>query len=87
MIGNTVWAIIGAADLLIVWFLFENIVKPKMISKKVKINSVIILISMIGGMQLMGPVGLFLGPSIVSMAIGMIRDFLATAKAQVSTGF
>jgi predicted PurR-regulated permease PerM len=31
-------------------------------------------------MQLMGPVGLFLGPSIVSMAIGMIRDFLERAN-------
>jgi predicted PurR-regulated permease PerM len=77
MTGNTLWAIIGAVDLVIVWFIFENIIKPQMISKKVKINSVIILISMIGGMQLMGAVGLFLGPSIVSMAIGMIRDFLA----------
>ncbi|MDD4975005.1 MAG: AI-2E family transporter [Bacteriovorax sp.] len=81
MTGNTLWAIIGAVDLVVVWFMFENIVKPQMISKKVKINSVIILISMIGGMQLMGPVGLFLGPSIVSMAIGMIRDFLASANS------
>jgi predicted PurR-regulated permease PerM len=80
MMGNTLWAIIGAVDLIIVWFMFENIVKPQMISKKVKINSMIILISMIGGMQLMGPVGLFLGPSIVSMAIGMIRDFLERAN-------
>jgi predicted PurR-regulated permease PerM len=80
MMGNTLWAVIGAVDLVIVWFVFENIIKPQMISKKVKINSVIILISMIGGMQLMGPVGLFLGPSIVSMAIGMIRDFLASAN-------
>ena len=80
MIGNTLWAIVGTIDLVIVWFIFENIIKPKMISKKVKINSVIILISMFGGMQLMGPVGLFLGPSIVSMAIGMVRDFLATAN-------
>lgn len=76
MAGNAFWAIAGAIDLVVVWFLFENIIKPTMISKKVKINSVIILMSMIGGMQLMGPVGLFLGPSIVSMAIGMLRDFL-----------
>lgn len=75
MIGNTVWAIAGGVMLIIVWFLFENIIKPQMISKKVKINSLIILMAMIGGMQLMGPVGLFLGPSIVSMAIGMLRDF------------
>ena len=80
MIGNSFWAILGAIVLAVVWFMFENIIKPQMISKKVKINSVIILISMIGGMQLMGPVGLFLGPSIISMAIGMVRDFFASAN-------
>lgn len=74
--GDTAWAVVGAFDLAIVWFIFENIVKPQMISKKVKINSLIILASMIGGLQMLGPVGLFLGPSIVSMGIGMMTDFL-----------
>ena len=76
MTGQTLWAIVGFFVLIIVWFLFENVIKPQMISKKVKINSMIILISMIGGMQFLGPVGLFLGPSIVSMAIGMISDIV-----------
>lgn len=77
---QTIWAIIGSIDLFLVWILFENMIKPQMISKKVKINSFIILISMIGGMQLMGPVGLFLGPSIVSMGIGMLKDFTLINK-------
>lgn len=78
--GESTWAIIGLIDLAIVWFIFENILKPKVISQTVKINTFIILISMIGGMQLFGPVGLFLGPAIVSMAIGMIQDFLVVPK-------
>jgi predicted PurR-regulated permease PerM len=80
MIGEHTWAIVGLVDLLFVWFLFENIMKPQMISQKVKINTFIILISMIGGMQLCGPVGLFLGPAIVSMAIGMVQDFMVVPK-------
>lgn len=67
-------AIVGFVDLAIVWFVFENLIKPSMISKKVKINSLIILISMIGGMQLLGPVGLFTGPAIISMSIGLLKD-------------
>lgn len=80
MTGEEVWAFVGAIDLLIVWFVFENILKPQMISQKVKINTFIILVSMIGGMQLLGPVGLFLGPAVVSMAIGMVRDLLIVPK-------
>lgn len=78
--GEQTWAIVGAVDLTVVWFVFENIVKPRMIGHKVKINSVVILMSMIGGMQLFGPVGLFLGPAIVSMAIGMIHDLLVAPE-------
>ena len=81
MTGDTVWGIVSAVDLAIVWFIFENLVKPQMISKKVKINSLIILASMIGGMQMLGPLGLFLGPSIVSMGIGMMKDFLTINKS------
>lgn len=78
--GQEGWAIVSAIDLAIVWFIFENIIKPQIISQKVKINTFIILISMIGGMQLFGPVGLFLGPAIVSMAIGMVKDLLVVPK-------
>jgi predicted PurR-regulated permease PerM len=80
--GETTWAIIGTVDLVLIWFIFENIIKPQVISKKVKINTFIILISMIGGMQLLGPLGLFIGPAIVSMAIGMIQELITQTKPQ-----
>jgi predicted PurR-regulated permease PerM len=76
--GGTTWAIVGAIDLAIVWFVFENIVKPQVIGKKVKINTFIILASMIGGMQLLGFLGLFVGPAIVSMSIGITKELLVS---------
>lgn len=78
---SSVIAIFGFVDLLVVWFLFENLIKPSMISKKVKINSLIILMSMIGGMQLLGPVGLFTGPAIVSMSIGLLKDLFKVEQS------
>ena len=51
-----------------------------MISKKVKVNSLVILMSMIGGMQLLGPVGLFTGPAIISMSFGFLKDFFKVKK-------
>lgn len=75
-------AIVGFIDLAIVWFVFENLLKPQMISKKVKINSLIILMSMIGGMQLLGPVGLFTGPAIISMSIGLLKDLFKVDQCE-----
>lgn len=77
-------SIVGFIDLAIVWFVFENLIKPTMISKKVKINSLIILMSMIGGMQLLGPVGLFTGPAIISMSIGLLKDLFKVEKCDIS---
>lgn len=79
---SSVIAVIGFIDLAIVWFVFENLLKPAMISKKVKINSLIILMSMIGGMQLLGPVGLFTGPAIISMSIGLLKDLFKVEKCE-----
>lgn len=78
-------AIVGFIDLAIVWFVFENLVKPQMISKKVKINSLIILMSMIGGMQVLGPVGLFTGPAIISMSIGLLKDLFKVDQCEIKT--
>jgi predicted PurR-regulated permease PerM len=78
--GDTTWAIIGMVDLTLVWFVCENIIKPQVIGKKVKVNTFIILASMIGGMQLLGFLGLFVGPALVSMAIGMLSDILTIDK-------
>lgn len=76
--GQTTYAVITAVDLLLVWIVFENIIKPNLISSAVKVNPYLILLGLIGGLQLLGPVGLFIGPAIVSMAVGMAKDLLVT---------
>jgi predicted PurR-regulated permease PerM len=74
--GQTTYAVIMAIDLLLVWIVFENVIKPNLISSAVKVNPYLILIGLIGGLQLLGPVGLFIGPAIVSMAVGMAKDLM-----------
>lgn len=73
--GQTVYAVVMAVDLLLVWLVFENVIKPHLISSSVKVNPFLILLGLIGGLQLLGPVGLFIGPAIVSMSVGMAQDF------------
>lgn len=74
--GEVAYAVVMAVDLLFVWLVFENFVKPGLISNAVKVNPYLVLLGLIGGLQLLGPVGLFIGPAIVSMSVAMVKDLL-----------
>lgn len=76
--GAVTYAIVMAVDLLLVWIVFENVVKPGLISSAVKVNPYLVLLGLVGGLQLLGPVGLFIGPAIVSMSFAMASDLLVT---------
>ncbi len=76
--GQVTFAIVTAVDLALVWIVFENVVKPGLISSAVKVNPYLVLLGLVGGLQLLGPVGLFIGPAIVSMTFAMASDFLVT---------
>jgi predicted PurR-regulated permease PerM len=82
--GQTTWAIVGAIDLALVWFVFENIVKPQVIGKRVRLNSLLILMAMVGGLQTLGLVGLFLGPAFVAVAMELARDLFWTQGGDAS---
>lgn len=82
--GAEAWAIIGFIDLALVWIIFENFVKPQVIGKTVKINTFLILISMIGGMQLLGILGLLIGPAVVSISVAVLRDIILVKQQESS---
>ena len=84
--GDVAYAAVMAVDLLLVWVVFENVVKPGLISNAVKVNPYLVLLGLIGGLQLLGPVGLFIGPAIVSMSVAMARDILITGEDQGKSG-
>lgn len=58
-IGLLIWSmlIVGTVD---------NVLKPYVVGGKTKMNSLLILLSMLGGIQLLGPIGLVVGPTILS---------------------
>lgn len=74
--GEVTYAVIMAVDLGVVWLLFENVIKPKLISGASKVNPYLVLLGLIGGLKLLGPVGLFIGPAIVAMTVGMAKDLV-----------
>ncbi len=51
----------------------DNIVRPLVLSGRVKLNTLMVLFSLLGGVQAFGIVGLFVGPVVVSVAIALVR--------------
>jgi predicted PurR-regulated permease PerM len=67
--------------------LVDNIVRPLILSGKVKLHPVILLFALLGGVQVFGVIGIFIGPLVVSMIaalIGMLREERTLASRDVS---
>lgn len=68
----------GAAIGLTIWSIFvvglvDNFLSPKIIGSQTKMNELMILISILGGLQLFGPVGFILGPTILAAVMVIVE--------------
>lgn len=54
----------------------DNILRPKIISKKTKVHPALILIGIFGGVIFFGPFGLIIGPVVLSMTAIVIETYL-----------
>lgn len=61
----------------------DNFLRPLIVSKKTKINSAILLISMVGGLFLFGILGLLLGPLIISYLLVLLEVYRGKAKPKL----
>lgn len=68
-IGLSLW---GA----IVIGLVDNFMRPKLVGEKAKLHELFIFFAVLGGLQLFGIVGLFLGPVILAIALALFDAFL-----------
>jgi predicted PurR-regulated permease PerM len=51
----------------------DNIVRPLVLSGRVKLHTLLIFFSLLGGVRAFGIIGLFIGPIIVSVAIALLK--------------
>jgi predicted PurR-regulated permease PerM len=67
-IGLAVWsvAIVGLVD---------NVLSPRLIGSRASIHPLLILLSVLGGITLFGPEGIFLGPLAISLFIGLLSIY------------
>ncbi|HVK72327.1 MAG TPA: AI-2E family transporter [Kofleriaceae bacterium] len=60
---------------LIVVGLVDNLVKPLLIRRGLEIHGAVVFFSLIGGLAAFGPIGLLLGPLLVSLFLALLRIY------------
>jgi len=67
-VGLLIWAVIMVG-------MIDNFLSPRIIGKKIKIPSFIILFSVLGGISFLGPVGILIGPLAVSLLYTLVSIY------------
>lgn len=67
-LGMLIWAVVMVGTI-------DNILSPYVISKNTEISSLFILLSILGGISLIGPVGLFIGPLVLSLLYSLVSIY------------
>lgn len=72
-IGLAIWGIVivGLAD---------NILGPKLIGKNLQLHPLFVLLSILGGIIIFGPIGLFLGPLVISLLFALLSIYSEEVK-------
>ncbi len=80
VIGSTTQAIGLAVWGTLIVGLIDNIMGPKLIGKNLQLHPVLILLSVLGGMVLFGPIGIFLGPLVMSLLFALLSIYSQEVK-------
>jgi predicted PurR-regulated permease PerM len=61
--------------------LVDNFIRPMVLSGRVKLNTLVIFFSLLGGVQAFGIIGLFLGPITVSLTVALVKMIVPQSPA------
>jgi len=53
----------------------DNFIKPKIVSNKAKVHPVLVLLGVIGGLSVFGPIGIIIGPVVLSIFMVFIQIY------------
>lgn len=76
-IGLLAWGTLGVG-------LIDNFLGPRLVSKSTHLHPLLILLSVLGGLVYFGPIGIFLGPLILSLLFAFIAIYSYLANPSVS---
>jgi len=78
--GATMKGVVIGVTGLVVVLMIDNLVRPMLISGRSKLNPLLVLISVLGGLHAFGGLGLVLGPVVTAIAVALLHAFLAPAR-------
>lgn len=67
-VGATFWGLTAVG-------LIDNILGPKLMSRGSNMHPFLTLLAVLGGVQLMGPIGIFAGPLLVSLFLAVVKTY------------
>jgi predicted PurR-regulated permease PerM len=67
-IGYALWAICFSMTI-------DNVLNPYIVGRQISIHPLLVLFSVIGGLALMGPIGILIGPLIISFIYSLISVY------------
>jgi predicted PurR-regulated permease PerM len=79
--GSTGRALIVAALGVGIVSAVDNVLRPMLLSGGTKMNGLLILIALLGGVRVFGVLGLILGPILVATAVALLQTYLAAGAA------
>ena len=71
--GRWVWAIVLAAWGALIVGSADNVLRPLLISGRAEISTLPIFFGVLGGIGAFGPIGMFLGPVVLALALAVVR--------------
>jgi predicted PurR-regulated permease PerM len=73
-----------AALFMLAWGLFvttiDNFLRPWLVAGRARIDAVTVFIGVLGGVSAFGPIGVFLGPLVLALAIALVRFAVEARK-------
>ncbi len=79
--GKTVTAIIFLLYNLLIVSTVDNLIRPEVISGRVRIHPLLVLLSIFGGLNVFGILGIIYGPLIAAVFLALLKVYLAHAKS------
>jgi len=73
--GSLMWAITVFCSGMVVTFAADHFIRPKLIGDAIKLPFVWVLLGILGGLEVWGLIGLFLGPAIMASLILLWREW------------
>ncbi|MCK5323951.1 MAG: AI-2E family transporter, partial [Desulfobulbaceae bacterium] len=67
-------------------FSIEYILKPKLVGERVKMHTLMVFLSILGGLSVFGFLGIIFGPLIVTAFLAFSDIYISDYKTYVKTG-